>query len=190
MKQTFFLFLFLGLICNTAFAQKEAGCTLPLNEKYSFKDFTGKSLNSVPVEELNGTCVKGSCFYQEILEKEPVEFKEVFPKDMKNVEFVRCNLSNVLVSSENTFGPDNQHELIAVQNDLQDWIMESSSKEAVEPIRKEEFIEKKLNIDPAKIPAKKIEVGQVVNDKGEILDKNREVVKNAEVINSAEIINP
>ncbi|MDI6732311.1 MAG: hypothetical protein QME16_00060 [Planctomycetota bacterium] len=65
------------------------------NDKYSFKDFTGRILLDVDIAELEGTTIIGSCFSQEL----PIEVAkgrvEVFPKGLKNITLINCNLDNV-----------------------------------------------------------------------------------------------
>ena len=68
------------------------------NEKYSYKDFTGKKFLDIDPAEFSGTTIIGSCFYQE-----GTPDTEVFP-EIKDVEFLRCNLDNVFIPTENTVG--------------------------------------------------------------------------------------
>jgi len=143
----YLIILFL-LITTPALAQRTKGCTKPLNEKYSFKDFTHMSFKDRPSSEFNNTCIKGSNFYQE---NKPDE--DIFP-DMTGVEFVRCNMDNVLIKPGNTIDGETQNRRIQAQNDLEDWILEKQGNRwvAKEPLDKVDFQELGLSIDPKDIP--------------------------------------
>jgi hypothetical protein len=62
---------------------------MAINEKYSYKDFTGKGLTKVDPKELAGE-IYGSCFHQHLPKT------EVFPKGIDTV-FVNCNLDNCII---------------------------------------------------------------------------------------------
>lgn len=156
--------IILILMNSCAFAQKEAGCTLPMNEKYSFKDFSGKSLKDVPVEELNNTCIKGSAFpFEILLDEQPVSF-DIFPDGMKNVEFVRCNLTNVFIPIGNVVSADSQQDLVAMQNDHENWKLDKITKKPIEPAEKEKFIIEGKSLDPKDIPKVAIDKKEVISD--------------------------
>ena len=121
-----------------------------MNEKYSYKDFTNKILAHTDPAEWNDTEVIGSCFYQ----FEPNT--GVFPSEIKNVTFIRCNLDNVVVPKECTI-EGGCHRLIAAQNDGEDWILDANLN-PVEPLDKTKFVKLQLSIDPAAIPAMKVPV--------------------------------
>ena len=75
----------------------------------------------------------------------------IFPPLMVGVDFERCNLDNVLVAPGNTVDARSQHRLIKVQNDLEDWEIDKTTKEPIEPLNKEEFIVLGISTDPKDI---------------------------------------
>jgi len=119
---------------------------MAVNEKYSFKDFSGRDFSNLdPKKEFNDTEIVGSCFYQE---NKP--FSEIFPALMTGVVFKRCNLDNVKVPKGNTIVTEGWEKCcnkqIHVQNDLRDWEVDKDLK-AVRPLHDDGE-----NTDPAKIP--------------------------------------
>lgn len=146
-------------------------CFGAINEKYSYKDFSGQSFKDVPVEEFNNSTIASSVFYQE---NEPD--KDIFPDGLVNVEFKRCNLSNVLVKTGMVVDYTNVVQKIKVQNDLEDWIVVKNGEEwnPVEPTSKEQFIELNISIDPKDIPATKKEasITEEKADEKAVLDAN------------------
>lgn len=119
---------------------------MAVNEKYSFKDFSGRDFSKLdPKKEFNNTEIVGSCFYQE---NKP--FSEIFPALMTGVIFKRCNLDNVKIPKGNTIVTDGWEKCcnkqIHVQNDLRDWEVDKDLK-AVRPLHDDGE-----NSDPAKIP--------------------------------------
>jgi hypothetical protein len=119
-----------------------------MNDKYSFKDFTGQSIVNVPVKELDGTEIVGSCFAQENGEK------VIFPKEMKGVHFRRCNLDNVFIPDGNTIESEGWEKCSvrrhAAQIDGNDWIIDKDRK-PLEPCDKERFIAEGKSLDPNSI---------------------------------------
>lgn len=145
------------LIATLAFGAKDTGCTKPVNDKYSFKGFAhhGLSFKDRPASDFNNTCIKGSSFYQEWVEGDTEIIKDIFPDGMTGVEFVRCNMDNIEVKIGNTVDATSSRNKIKVQNDLEDWKLDSSLK-ALEPMDKDRFIEEGKSIDPKDIPSEKI----------------------------------
>jgi len=141
------LILLFLIISTCAFAQ----CTNLINEKYSYEDFMNKDFSKLSSEEFNNTCIIGSNFYQE---NNPDS--DIFP-DFKNVEFVKCNLDNVLIKKEMIVGETNTKKKMKVQNDLQDWILGIELK-PIEPKNKAMFLEKDISIDPKDIPLVKLDI--------------------------------
>ncbi len=119
---------------------------MSINEKYSFKDFTGKTFLDVDPDEFSNSEIKGSCFFQE---NEPD--KTIFPAGMVGVQFQRCNLDNVLVLPISTIDERCSNRRIMIQNDSQDWIVDMTLL-PIEPINMKRHIREGLNIDPANIP--------------------------------------
>lgn len=117
-----------------------------MNEKYSYKDFTQKSLAHLDASEFNNSEIIGSCFYHET----PTE---VFPPDILGVTFTKCNMDNVILPEGNTI-VGGCHRMLKLQNDLEDWIIDKDGN-PVEPTNKERFIRLGLSIDPKDIPAEK-----------------------------------
>lgn len=131
-----------------------------INEKYSFKDFTGASLRDVPVEELNSSIIMGSCFYQE---NKPDT--KVFSDDMRGVVFKRCNLNNVYIPPGNTVvleGPDKcSNERIKEQNDWEMWVVDENMN-PIEPLNKEDRIKAGVSISPKDIPSKRFTIEEKI----------------------------
>lgn len=127
-----------------------------LNEKYSFKDFTHQTFLMTPVEEFNDTIIRGSCFYQEKLEDHDNDLVAVFPEGMKGVTFERCNLDNVLIPKGNTVEDCCSNRRIKIQNDLEDWVIDSNGK-AKEPVNKKHFTQLGISTNPSDIPKRKQE---------------------------------
>jgi predicted GH43/DUF377 family glycosyl hydrolase len=120
-----------------------------MNEKYSYKDFTGKILTETDPKEWNDTEVIGSCFANQ----KPKT--EVFPKGITGVKFIKCNLDNCLVPQECEI-VGGCHRWIAVQNDLEDWLLDENLN-PVEPLNKKAFEKLSLSTSPLSISASKVE---------------------------------
>jgi len=120
---------------------------MAINQKYSFKDFTGQTFTGVGPAEFSNSEIKGSCFYQE---NEPD--KIIFPAGMTGVVFQRCNLDNVLVLPVSTMDDRCSNRRIMVQNDRQDWVVDVAKK-PVEPLSLKFHAELDLSPDPVDIPA-------------------------------------
>jgi hypothetical protein len=112
------------------------------DEKYSWKDFTGRTLQDA--KDLDNKIIFGSCFSQEIPDT------KVFPDDMKNVTFIGGNLDNVFIPAGNIVIGSTQRRF-KVQNDRSDWILDKDNK-PIEPIDKEKYIELGLSIDSKDLP--------------------------------------
>jgi len=102
---------------------------LPINEKYSYKDFTNQDLSFEPAEDFNNTRIVGSCFYQENKKN-----AKIFPKKMKGVEFDRCNLDNVKVNGTNKVLDTCTNKKIKVRDDKFD--LEYSDDDYNNPVKK------------------------------------------------------
>ena len=121
-----------------------------INEKYSYRDFTGADLTAIDPAEFNDTEIVGSCFY-----REGQVNAHVFPNGMKGVTFIACNLDNVLVTGTNTIEPSCTHKKIKVQNDWDDWVLDDATELPIYPMNRRFREEAKLSVDPADIPATK-----------------------------------
>jgi hypothetical protein len=132
-----------------------------INQKYSFKDYMNRSFTSVSALEFSNTEIKGSCFYQE------GDAKEIFPTGMTGVTFIRCNLDNVVVPVGNTIDKTCINRKIKVQNDLEDWLLNTDNTPK-EPMRKAEYIRLGISIDPADIPVTKVTESVVEKKEAEL----------------------
>ena len=132
------VFIFV-LICGIAFA-----------DEWSFKDFTNKKVVKIP----NGTTVVGSCFAQEVIKK-PISWEQVhiFPEDMTGVTFEKCNLDNVFIPPGNIIdGRCTTKKITSCLDieDVKDWLLDNS-KNAIEPVTKQKYLDESKNINPANI---------------------------------------
>jgi hypothetical protein len=119
---------------------------MAMNEKYSYKDFTGMTLITTDPKEWNETEVIGSCFAQQNPKT------SIFPAGIKNVKFVKCNLDNVTLPGTCTMeGGINRQ--IQAQKDGEDWLVDDSLN-PIEPLNKAQFIKLGLSTSAAAIPAK------------------------------------
>lgn len=146
-----FLFLFIALNVNNAFAE--------INEKHSYQAYPyhGLSFKHLDASEFSNSIIRGSMYYQEALESTeslsatpPDPRVDIFPNGTENVIFEDCNLDNIKLPKNSTL-IDSSNRQIRVQNDWEDWLCDADSK-PLEPIRKEEFIEKEVSIDSKDIP--------------------------------------
>lgn len=120
------------------------------NDDVSFKDFSGRPQFDRNLVEFDGKIVYASNFSQ----KTPDTF--VFPKDMKGVTFVKCNLDNVIVPEGNTVLDCSQKRYQA-QNDLNDWIV-NEAYEPLMPVNHKQFTKRGLSVPtPDMIPLEKPE---------------------------------
>jgi hypothetical protein len=122
--------------------QNPKGDEVVYNDKYSFKDFTGRSL--LKATDLNGAIIFGSCFSQEIPDT------KIFPNDMIGVTFYNCNLDDVFIPAGNIVVGGTQRKF-KVQNDREDWLL-NDDLTPKEPINKEEYLKLGLSVDPKGLP--------------------------------------
>jgi hypothetical protein len=152
-----FLYLFLIFFLSGC-VWKSYSFGQSINEKYSFKDFTGMSFKGTSVLEFNNTIIVGSCFYQESSESDLILseiVKDIFPDGMVNVIFKRCNLDNVKIPIGNTVDKTNSTRKIRIQNDWDDWVL-NDSLNPVEPMNKEDRIKSGISVNPEDIPSEKM----------------------------------
>lgn len=136
-------------------AYKDKGFGSPAKLRLYREDFT-KEIDLTP-----GTVIVGSCFYRESpLGEEGDPQRHIFPETMTGIIFKRCNLDNIYIppgnSIEDDAGIPSSHRRIRVQNDLVDWIVDSSGN-PVEPVNIKAFQELGLSIDPKDIPAEPLD---------------------------------
>ncbi|MFH1353994.1 MAG: hypothetical protein ABIH36_01780 [bacterium] len=125
----------------------------PINEKYSYRDFTHQSFSDVPAAEFNDTTIIGTSFYQE---NDP--YKKIFPDDIKGVIFKRCNLDNVYIPEGNII-EGGTHKQLQLQNDLDEWLVDRDLN-PIEPMNKEERLAAGVSINPQDIPRHKFTPGE------------------------------
>ena len=140
------LLVLMIFMCGVANAQ----CTNPFNEKYSYADFMNMDFSNLKSDEFNNTCIIGSNFYQH---EEP--YKDIFP-DFVNVEFVKCNLDNVLMKDGIIILLKTSNKQIKIQKDWEYWLVDEGKK-PIEPLEKEKFIHNNKSIDPKDIPKEKLD---------------------------------
>ena len=138
-----FLLIFF-LLTSVCFAKdiKVGDTVYNADDKYSWKDFTGRTLQDT--KDLDNKIIFGSCFSQEIPDT------KVFPDDMKNVIFVNCNLDNVYIPAGNTVIGSTQRRF-KVQTDRSDWFVDNDNK-PIKPIDEDKYIELGLSTDPKDLP--------------------------------------
>lgn len=121
--------------------------TIDCNEEYSFKNYTRMSGISIP----NGTIVYRSCFSQDNPDT------PVFKEGMIGVTFYNCNLDNVLIPVGNIVGAENTQKRFRIQNDLNDWIVDTNNK-PIEHFYKRKFEKLGLLVPkPEDIPQQKVD---------------------------------
>ena len=123
---------------------------MAINAKYSNKDFTGRTFVNIGAYEFNNTIIENSCFWQE---NHP-ELKKIFPAGMTGVVFRYCNLDNVEVPATCTIESTCNHRRIMVQNDLEDWFVDSALK-PISPVAPRIFDEFSQSKDPKDISVTK-----------------------------------
>ena len=123
------------------------------NDKYSKKDFTGKSLLSET--DLEGIVIYGSCFSQETPKT------RVFSDAVKNITFYNCNLDNVLLVKPGWITIGCSERMFKVQNDLRDWEIDIAGK-PLKVLNEKYWINEKFSVDPQDIPLTKIsDIGEI-----------------------------
>lgn len=135
------------------------------NEKYSWKDFTGRTLTDA--KDLKNMVIFGSCFSQEIPDS------HIFPDDMKNVTFIGGNLDNVFIPEGNTVMGSTQRRF-KVQTDRSDWIVGNDNK-PIKPIDEDKYIELGLSIDPKDLPEEMM-TESIIEKKQKELNENKTII--------------
>lgn len=70
---------------------------MEINEKYSYKDFSGQILINEPAGDFSNSEIIGANFFQCNQPR-----KNVFPSGSENIEFIDCNLDNCVLPSNST----------------------------------------------------------------------------------------
>lgn len=128
-----------------------------MNEKYSYKDFSGQSFIEIDPFEFNNSEIIGSCFAIRDWDKTK---NNVFPVGMTGVTFKKCNLTNVIIPPGNILTDKSVNERILWQNDGEDWIVDVNGN-PLSPWKAYRFDKYNLSKDPNDIPAEKVKVGVV-----------------------------
>jgi len=127
----------------------------PLNKTYTGKDFTDRDLSKTDPGTWNGTVVKSMCLYQQATDGIGVTLdprKHVLPPGIKDVVFEGCNLDNCHVPAGATM-VDCTNKRIRVQNDLDDWELDSDNK-PVKPVATKLRQRHGVSIKPEDLPTK------------------------------------
>lgn len=121
--------------------------TITFNDKYSYKDFTGKTLLSAT--DLEGITIYGSCFSQETPDT------QVFPNNLIKITFVNCNLDNVFLVKPGWIIVGGTQRRFKVQNDLRDWEIDTNGI-PVKVLNEEYWMINRFSVNPADIPLTKL----------------------------------
>lgn len=119
------------LLCSVCYAKniEVDGIVYNANEKYSWKDYTGKSLQDAT--DLEGITIFGSCFSQELPATEMKGNVKVFPEILKKITFINCNLDNVKINKPTwvTMGCSERNFKVKKDingKDLGDWLIDEN----------------------------------------------------------------
>jgi hypothetical protein len=171
--------IIIGLLAMAIFLAFASHVKAQQNEKYSFKDFTDQSFKDHKAADFNNTTIVGSCFHQNVVGEEDV-LHDIFPDGMTGVHFVRCNLDNVLIPPGNTMDTEGwdmcTNKRIKIQNDGFSWILDNDNK-PVEPMDKEQLLNKGMSIDPEDIPAQKLSPEEVKARQDQMMGHTEQVVE-------------
>lgn len=121
-----------------------------LNERYSYRDFTGLDFTKIDPKEFDKTIITGTCFSQLL------PLTKVFPPGMTGVLFMKCNLDNVDIPVGNTMDACCNRQW-KEQNDMELWVVDIALQ-PVEPLSKKMFQDLGISINPANIPVEKMDM--------------------------------
>jgi len=110
---------------------------MAINEKYSFKNFTGQIFTGIDPSEFSNSEIVGSCFAQEIPYDSTTSHGNsanhrnprinVFPNGVNNLIFRNCNLDNCVVVGNPVNVINCSTRGIRVMNDRKDWELDNIS---------------------------------------------------------------
>lgn len=123
------------------------GIVYEYNDSLSFKNFSGRKF-------LSGEIKPGTTIYSSVFMSENPN-TVIFPNDMINVTFYKCNLDNIVLPIDNKFIECNNRNF-KIQNDLEDWFINKQDLKPIEPIMKDLFIELGISTNTADIPKTKL----------------------------------
>ena len=123
------------------------GQVIVYDDKYSFKDFTGRLLTDA--KDMEGITIYGSCFSHETPDT------KVFPQNIKKITFVNCNLDNVFMVKPDWIVVGGTNKRFLVQNDLRDWEIDSTGK-PLKVLNEKHWNMQGLSVDPLDIPITKL----------------------------------
>lgn len=115
--------------------------------RYSNKDMTGWDLSDRV--DMNNLTIENLCLSQE------TPHAHVLPFNLTGVAFIACNLDNVFIPAGNTLSFCTT-KTFKVQNDLEDWLVDSVTLLPIEPLSKDRFLARGLSINPIDIPLQKM----------------------------------
>lgn len=116
------------------------------DDELSLKDLTTRTFEN---DDLSGKVIYGSTFYRE------TPNSIIFNNKMTGVTFINCNLDNIVIPEGNTL-IDCTTRTIKVQNDCEDWFVDSKTLQPKEPVSKEEFKKLGISVNPVDIPQEKL----------------------------------
>lgn len=92
---------------------------IKINATWSFQDFEDKLLIDVPIEEFPSELpIVGSNFSQQIMET------SVFPKGVSGLQFINCNLDNVILPEGCKLCADSCNQQHKIGNDGKDYVIQ------------------------------------------------------------------
>ena len=124
------------------------GQIIEYDDKHSFKDHTGRVLKlHSGASDFNGNVIYASCFSQEIPDS------KVFPDDLENATFVKCNLDNVFIDSnwKNTKLIQCTQRRFKIQKDARHWEVDQDLY-PIKVMNEEGWKQRGLSVDPIDIP--------------------------------------
>lgn len=147
--------------------------TYETDDELSGRDFTGWDFNDRPEYDFSNKVIYASVFSNE------TPRSLIFPSKTSGVTFLHCNLDNVELPDASV-AVNCSTKSFEVQNDLRDWEIEPLTDVPIKVLNEKYWVSKGISVDPADIPAQKVEVPEGKNLE-DVLTKAEVVAEVAEV---------
>lgn len=121
------------------------------DDELSLKSFSNQNFSEAE-DIFSGKNIYGSVFYNEVPDS------KIFPKGMKGVTFVNCNMDNLIIPEGNEVIYTNglSQKRFENQNDGNDWLIDENN-EPVKPVNHKIFTKLGLPMpDPIDIPEERV----------------------------------